>query len=159
MAGSTTILGPDVTVEAHVLRFAGDVHVYGELRGDINTEGTLVVAEGGSVDGDVEADVVQVAGRLHGDLTCRKFDLREAASVKGVIRAERWTMEPGAQVDAEFVHADRARLSQAVPELEADYRAALAASNAAGGGRIEPSARYVAWAARLKTANKNRGGG
>jgi cytoskeletal protein CcmA (bactofilin family) len=146
---STTILGPDVTLEAEVIRFRGDVHVYGAITGDVVVESALVLAEGGSVDGDIRAGSAQVSGRLNGNVDCGRFDIKGAGAVTGVIRAERWSMEQGSVVEAEFVHADRASMTKQVPDLKAAYIAALANVAALTGRECEPTSAYMDWSSRL----------
>ena len=148
-AGSTTILGSDVALVADVIRFDGDVHVYGSIVGDVHVANQLVIAEGGSVDGDVHAGSAQVGGRLIGDVTCGRFDIKGAGSVVGVIRADRWSMEPGAVVEAEFVHEDRVQTTKEVPGLKAAYLAALNVASNASGTETGPSTQYLEWAERL----------
>ena len=148
-AGLTTILGPDVQLSGKVLRFAGDVHLYGAVDGDIDVEAGLVVAEGGSIDGDVEAESAQIGGTLTGDIRCERIDIKRTGVVTGVIYATRWSMEQGAVIEAEFVHANRAELIRRVPELEEAYLAALKHAGAMGGTEPEPSEAYLAWSRRL----------
>ena len=156
-AGSTTILGSDVALVGDVIRFDGDVHVYGSIVGDVQVANQLVIAEGGSVDGDVHAGSAQVGGRLNGDVTCGRFDIKGAGSVVGVIRADRWSMEPGAVVEAEFVHEDRGRMTEEVPRLKAAYLAALGVAANASGTETVPSTQYREWAERLSPDTKSSG--
>ncbi len=148
-AGSTTILGPDVQLSGPVLRFGGDVHLYGSIEGDVEVEAGLVVAEGGSIHGDVDAKSAQIGGTLTGDIRCERIDIKRSGVVTGVVHAERWSMEQGAVIEAEFVHANRAEMIQRVPELEAEYLAALKHAGAMGGTEPEPSEAYLAWSGRL----------
>jgi len=84
----------------------GDVQVEGEFEGKINLAGTVVICEGGKVQGDISATHITVAGLVRGDLmasgkvelspTCqlvgsvqsKVLTVREGAVVKGKIKAE-----------------------------------------------------------------------
>ncbi|MGH2614801.1 MAG: bactofilin family protein [Thermomicrobiales bacterium] len=73
---------PDVTFEAASIvdrhsafdgtfRSQRDIRVDGELKGTVSCDGTLFVAEGGSVTATVDAEHITVAGDLSGELRCR----------------------------------------------------------------------------------------
>lgn len=149
----TTILGTDVELDGTTLRFAGDVHVYGKIAGDVEASDTVLIAEGGRLDGNVRADSIQIAGELTGDARCQRFDIQGTGVVDGTIFADKWTVEPGAVVDAEFVHPRRAELTERLSDLERAYRAALSLVAESGGTPQEASDGYAAWISRVRAAS------
>lgn len=62
-----TTVGKDVEVRGDV-RGPGGVRVEGVVTGSIETDGPVVVGEGGTVDGSVRGSVVVVLGRVRGDV-------------------------------------------------------------------------------------------
>lgn len=155
-SNTTTIIGSDVELEGPVLRFAGPVHVLGSVVGDVVIAGELVVGTGGSIVGDVRARSAQVGGLLKGDIECSRFDILSTGSIEGVIRAERWSVEPGAVIQAEFVHAKRSEFAASASEVERAYAAALKLASELSGNEYRPSDDFLAWAKRLDTATKPR---
>ncbi len=149
----TTILGTDVTLDGTTLRFVGDVHLYGSVSGDIASSTSVVIAEGGRLDGNVQAESVQIAGALSGDAHCQRFDIQRSGVVDGTIFADRWTVEPGAVVDAEFVHPRRAELTKNLADVERAYRQALANVEASGGAAQGASSGYADWVSRVRNAD------
>ncbi len=62
--------------------------VYGEIEGDGDIAGALVLGEGGRWRGNILADNVIVAGEVHGNITARdKLELAPGARVYGDLRA------------------------------------------------------------------------
>ena len=52
-------------------RSSRDLRIDGEVKGTIECQGTLLVAQGANVTAKVEAENITVAGDLNGDLRCR----------------------------------------------------------------------------------------
>ncbi|HEY6557740.1 MAG TPA: polymer-forming cytoskeletal protein [Polyangiaceae bacterium] len=85
----------------------GGLRVEGNVRGDVALSGPLELAEGASIEGNVEAEAVDVAGSLLGDVTSTGQVLVHAgAVVRGEMRAAQVTIEPGSRIairlDADF---------------------------------------------------------
>jgi len=83
-------------------RVAGNhgLRVEGSLRGDITLGGPLEVTGGANVEGDVEAESVDVAGALIGDANASdRILIRKGATVQGKVKGDRITIEPGSSVN------------------------------------------------------------
>jgi cytoskeletal protein CcmA (bactofilin family) len=87
-------LGPMATFIGPASRFRGTFHgrenylVYGEIEGDAEIEGALVLGESGRWRGNIVADNVVIAGEVHGHVTARdKLELAPGARVYGDLRA------------------------------------------------------------------------
>lgn len=71
-----------------VLNGKGNYHIQGEVAGDGDIEGAVVLAAGGCWKGDVTADYVQIAGKVEGNVVARsKIDLAPTAVVTGDLSA------------------------------------------------------------------------
>ena len=59
-------IGPDALLEGKLYAPKGEVHIEGTFKGDVVSSGTVVVAEGGSVEGSVKAENLYVYGTIKG---------------------------------------------------------------------------------------------
>lgn len=72
-----------------------ELHVDGSIRGDVKVQ-RLTIGETGSIEGSVEAEVVDCRGRVIGAISAQQVRLYGAAHVEGDITHEQLTMETGA---------------------------------------------------------------
>ena len=78
------------------LSFSGVVHLDGDFEGEIISRGTLVVGSESSVRAQINANVLKIAGEVHGDLTAtEKIELYPPAKVYGNIRTPVLVVEEG----------------------------------------------------------------
>lgn len=91
-----TNIGPTVIVDGEISG-QDDLVVRGLVRGTIRLSGNLILAEGGLVEGQVEAAVVDVAGIMKGDVSARERCRIEAGGkMLGDIRSQRILISDGA---------------------------------------------------------------
>jgi cytoskeletal protein CcmA (bactofilin family) len=77
--------------------------VHGEVTGDADLEGALMLGPGCRWRGNIRADVVVVRGRVTGDIQARaKLDLRATARVTGNVSAPLIAIADGAVVQGEL---------------------------------------------------------
>jgi cytoskeletal protein CcmA (bactofilin family) len=88
----------------------GDIQLDGAVQGDLRV-GHLSIGETGKVEGAIEADVVEVRGRVAGAINARSVKLFATALVEGDISHAQLAIEAGAQFTGRSV-----RLGQAVQE-------------------------------------------
>ena len=90
MIGSGTVIIGDV-------KSKGDIRVDGSLNGSIETEGKVVVGQGGIVEGDVICRDADVAGVLKAKITVSQLlSLKSSAKLNGDIITNKLSIEPGA---------------------------------------------------------------
>jgi cytoskeletal protein CcmA (bactofilin family) len=78
----------------------GVYQVQGEVVGDGNVKGSVLLASGSYWKGELEADFVQIAGRLDGNVTAReKIDLAPTAVMTGNITSPVVVIAEGAQLE------------------------------------------------------------
>jgi cytoskeletal protein CcmA (bactofilin family) len=105
------------------LRGEGDLHVQGHLEGKVNLAGTVVILEGASVQADIAATEIIVAGVVRGNLTASgKIELSPTGYLVGDIRSQALIVREGAAVNGRIsveaplspagVFAEMARLIQ-----------------------------------------------
>jgi cytoskeletal protein CcmA (bactofilin family) len=88
----------------------GDIQLDGALRGDLRVS-HLSIGETGQVEGVIEADAVEIRGRVAGAISARYVKLYATACVEGDISHAQLTIEPGARFSGRSV-----RLGEAVQE-------------------------------------------
>ena len=85
------------TVFEGTLRARSDVRVSGRIVGKLQVEGKAIVAQEGSVEGEVHAASADIAGTIEGDLhVTDRLVLKGTARVEGNIRTGRLVVEEGA---------------------------------------------------------------
>jgi cytoskeletal protein CcmA (bactofilin family) len=74
-----------------------DVRIEGEVKGTIDCQGTLFVAQGANVTAKVEAEHIAVAGDLNGDIHCRgKLQIMPSGRVRGKVTTQLLVINEGA---------------------------------------------------------------
>lgn len=73
--------------------------VQGEVRGDCDVEGAMMLAQGCRWQGNVVADTIVIRGRVEGNVTARfKLELRSTAHVSGHVSSPLIAVAEGAVV-------------------------------------------------------------
>ncbi|EDM80037.1 hypothetical protein PPSIR1_20459 [Plesiocystis pacifica SIR-1] len=92
----TTILGESSSFEGK-LTFEGTVRIDGAFRGEIHTEGTLIVGEQAKVEARVQAGTVVVRGEIRGDVSASEsLAIMAPARLRGNVSTPSLTVERGA---------------------------------------------------------------
>ena len=61
------------------LKLSGDFRIDAEFRGDLSTDGVIVVGPAGSVEGNIEARQVEIEGAVVGNVTTRRMLILRAS--------------------------------------------------------------------------------
>ncbi len=92
----TSVLGSGISWKGSISG-SGGVRVEGAFEGDINLRGMLVVGETGRVTCDqVRANVVIVAGKLNGNITAEKVEIRSTGRIWGDVTTAAFATDEGA---------------------------------------------------------------
>ncbi len=79
------------------LTFEGKVQINGRFRGEIFSEGTLLIGEGAQVDAKIEIDTVIIQGQVTGNIVAkRRIEMHPPAVVKGDIVSPGLVVSEGA---------------------------------------------------------------
>jgi cytoskeletal protein CcmA (bactofilin family) len=77
----------------------GSLRIEGSVRGDVQLNGDAEIASGGSVEGNVQADAVEIGGSLQGDVNARgPVAIRAGAVVRGELKGSEVSIEPGSRI-------------------------------------------------------------
>lgn len=91
-----------------------DLRIDGEVKGTIECQGTLFVAQGANVNAKIEAENVTVAGDLHGEVNCRgRLQIMPSGRLRGKVNTQTLVISEGAYYEGQLDMADpNARLPQ-----------------------------------------------
>ena len=101
---------------------AGELQVDGSLKGDVRVS-RVVIGEGGSVEGTVHADVLDVRGRISGAIVAKQVKLYATARVEGDITQEQLAIDQGAWFQGRCNQAKRDTPGASMLEPPAEKKA------------------------------------
>ena len=88
-------LGKDTEFEGK-LSFSGAVRIDGSFKGEIVTEGTLIVGETANLEADVQASHIIVSGEVHGNIAAEnRIEVHAPGKIIGNIEAPIITIDEG----------------------------------------------------------------
>ncbi|MCD4715727.1 MAG: polymer-forming cytoskeletal protein [Desulfobacterales bacterium] len=88
-------LGKDTEFEGK-LSFTGAVRIDGHFKGEIFTEGTLILGEAAVVESDIEASHIIISGEVHGNILAKnRIEIHAPGRVFGNIQAPVVTIDEG----------------------------------------------------------------
>jgi len=91
-----TLLEKDAAFEGK-LTFEGRVQINGKFRGEIFSDGTLIIGEGAEVDAKIEIDTIIIQGQVTGSIQARRrIEMHPPAVVKGDIASPGLVVSEGA---------------------------------------------------------------
>jgi cytoskeletal protein CcmA (bactofilin family) len=100
MTQERSVVGEGARFEGKVA-VRGDARVDGEVRGEIRTDGTLVIGASGRVQAEVEAGDALIEGELAGTLRAKgRIEVAAGARVEGSLDAPRLVVREGAVICA-----------------------------------------------------------
>ena len=95
----TTLLDRGCRFEGK-LTFEGSVQINGVFRGEIFSDGYLVIGEGAEIEGKIEVDCVSIRGKVNGTIQAKtRIEMYPPAEVFGDITAPALIVQEGAVFD------------------------------------------------------------
>ena len=85
---------------------SGDLQIDSQVKGDVRV-GRLIVGETGAVEGNVQADYVEIRGRIVGGVSGKQVKLVSTAYVDGDITAEQLSIDIGAYFQGRVLQGRR----------------------------------------------------
>lgn len=82
------------------LRFEGTVRIDGKFRGEITSDGTLIVGENATLDGEINVDAAMIAGEIRGNVRAKsRIELHSPAKVFGDLTTPTLIIQEGVTFD------------------------------------------------------------
>lgn len=91
----STLIGEGCRIEGNISA-KDSIKIDGEIQGNLNIEGSIIIGEKSHVQGDVRCADLVVFGRLDGNIHARQLQLKQSAQIYGNIEAHILQVEPGA---------------------------------------------------------------
>lgn len=103
------LLGRGSTFEGKLV-FEGTVRIDGRFKGEIHSEGKLIVGENGDIDGEIWVESAVISGKVSGNITGKsKIELQPPARMQGNITAPALVIQEGAIFDGNCSMSKSAR--------------------------------------------------
>ncbi|MEX0668654.1 MAG: polymer-forming cytoskeletal protein [Candidatus Saccharimonadales bacterium] len=107
---STSIqIDPLSTVIASGAVFSGDlisendIWIYGEIKGDISSQKTIYIRDGGTILGDIKSTTTNISGEVIGNIDCQdKVICERSARINGNIKSQDILVEKGASISGKI---------------------------------------------------------
>lgn len=94
-----TIISAGVLIEGK-LSSNGNIRIDGTINGDVFAEGNITVGENGEINGQLNAEVVNVGGRVNGSINAKeKLTLETKSNLKGDLITKILVIEAGAMFE------------------------------------------------------------
>ena len=138
----------------------GALRIEGTVKGEVQVSGEAEIAENASVEGNLQAETLDVGGTLIGDATAKgPIAVRAGALVRGELRASEVSIEPGDSPESVRV-AIRDHGSGIDPAMAEKLFVPFASGRAGGAGLGLALARRIVLLhrGRLELANAEGGG-
>lgn len=92
-----------------------DLRIEGEVRGSINCSGTLFIAQGATVNAEVEAENITVAGDISGQIVCRgRLQVMPSGRLRGKVATKALIINEGAFYEGEMEMSPETRVQPGV---------------------------------------------
>jgi cytoskeletal protein CcmA (bactofilin family) len=118
-----TIVGQGATLEGNVVS-AGSLRIDGNVKGQINADGDVMLSPQSQVDADLRAENVTVAGRFKGNIIVKgTAELARGGRVDGNITSKTLVVQEGAIFQGQSIMDQQAAAPQGAPKAQAPAQA------------------------------------
>lgn len=90
------MIGPGTKIVGNI-ETNGDIRIDGNIEGNVNSKGKVVVGANGFVKGEVVCSNAEISGTLNGKMAVNELlSLKSSSKVSGDIKSGKLSIEPGA---------------------------------------------------------------
>lgn len=90
------LIGTGTTITGDI-RSEGDIRIDGALKGNLHTQGKVVIGTTGNIEGEVHCKNIEISGKVGGKINVSELlSLKASARINGEIRTNKLAIEPGA---------------------------------------------------------------
>jgi cytoskeletal protein CcmA (bactofilin family) len=102
-SGDVTVIGQGAKLDGTVVA-AGSLRIDGQVKGQINAEGDVMLSSSSQVEADIRSQNVSVAGRFRGSLIVKgKAELTRGGRVDGNVTCKTLVVEEGAILQGQCI--------------------------------------------------------
>ncbi len=96
------LLEPGVEIEGKITVHSGLIRVNAHLKGELHSNGIVVLADQGEIEGEVHSKIISVAGKLKGAVhASERVEIKAQGVVVGDIYSPSLVVEPGGFFDGQ----------------------------------------------------------
>jgi cytoskeletal protein CcmA (bactofilin family) len=112
-------LSSDVKIKGSIT-LQKELLIDGKVQGQINSDGLLTIGESADIRGEIKTKSVMVYGKVHGNITAERCELKSTCTLEGDLKAPRLIVEEGAT----FIGTSHNTLASTVetPEIASDRK-------------------------------------
>jgi cytoskeletal protein CcmA (bactofilin family) len=88
-------LSSDVEIEGSIT-FQKELVIDGKVQGQVTSNGVLTIGENAKIRGAIQTKSVTVHGKVHGNITAERCELKSNCTLEGDLKAARLIIEDGA---------------------------------------------------------------
>lgn len=93
-SGSQAVIASGAFIEGN-LKLTCNIHIDGQVKGDIETDRVVMISGTGSVDGSVRAERIVVNGRFSGSIYSKSIEILENGHIEGEVLSSEFTIQKG----------------------------------------------------------------
>jgi cytoskeletal protein CcmA (bactofilin family) len=128
--GEVTIVGQGAKLEGTVVS-AGSLRIDGQIKGQVNADGDVMLSPQSSVEADIRAQNVSVAGGFKGSIVVKgRAEIARGGRVDGNITSKTLVVEEGAIFQGQSIMDQQAQAAQAGAQAHAPKTAEPKAEDA-----------------------------
>lgn len=125
--GEVTIVGQGAKLEGNVVS-AGSLRIDGQVKGQVNADGDVMLSPQSQVEADIHAQNVSVAGRFKGSIVVKgRAELTRGGRVDGNITSKTLVVEEGAVFQGQSIMDQQAAQGGPAGQAGAQPKAGAAA--------------------------------
>ena len=96
------LLEPGIAVEGKLRIASGMLRLNTHLKGEVISEGTVIVAEQGEIEGDIQTRIISITGKVKGTIrAAERLEIQEHGVVIGDIYTPCLVIDPGGYFDGQ----------------------------------------------------------
>ena len=117
------LLEPGVELEGRLKVSGGLIRLNCHIKGEIHSEGTVVIHDQGEVEGTIQAKLVSVTGKVKGSIhASERLEIKEKSIVLGDIYTPSLLVDPGGYLEGQCHMPSPVPASAAGPRIDASQR-------------------------------------
>ena len=113
----------------------------GTVQGKINSQGVLTIGENADIRGEIKAKSVTVYGKVHGNVTAERCELKSTSTLEGDLRVASLIIEEGAT----FMGSSQNTLVNTVEDPEITEESEPTGSSQARHNNLSPQKQTTLW--------------